>query len=65
MPLTVATRWGSKGRLLPLEPAWIDAFHRDYPDLTSVLESDGSAMRPFKAPNNREPMIPATATIVV
>jgi probable selenium-dependent hydroxylase accessory protein YqeC len=64
-PLTIATGWGSKGRLLPVEPAWIDALHRNYPDLTIVLESDGSAMRPFKAPNEREPVIPTCATVVV
>jgi probable selenium-dependent hydroxylase accessory protein YqeC len=64
-PLTIATGWGSKGRLLPVEPEWIDALHHDNPDLTIVLESDGSAMRPFKAPNDREPVIPAGATIVV
>jgi probable selenium-dependent hydroxylase accessory protein YqeC len=64
-PLTVATGWGSKGRLLPVEPAWIDALHRDYPDRTIVIEADGSAMRPFKAPNDREPVIPSGTTVVV
>lgn len=64
-PLTIATGWGSKGRLLPVEPEWIDALHGDYPELTIVIEADGSAMRPFKAPNDREPVIPAGATIVV
>jgi probable selenium-dependent hydroxylase accessory protein YqeC len=64
-PITIATGWGSKGRLQPVEPEWIDALHHDYPDLTIVIEADGSAMRPFKAPNDREPVIPASATIVL
>jgi probable selenium-dependent hydroxylase accessory protein YqeC len=64
-PLTVATGWGSKGRLLPVEPAWLDAVHRDDPELTIVIEADGSAMRPFKAPGEHEPVIPTGATLVV
>lgn len=64
-PLTVATGWGSKGRLLPVEPAWIDALHRRHPGLVVVLEADGSAMRPFKAPGDREPVIPSSATLVL
>lgn len=64
-PLTVTTGWGSKGRLLPLPPAWLDAVHRDEPGLTIVIEADGSAMRPFKAPGEHEPVIPAGATLVV
>jgi molybdenum cofactor cytidylyltransferase len=64
-PLTVATGWGSKGRLLPLEPAWLDRLHHERPDLVIVVEADGSAMRPFKAPGEHEPVIPADATLVV
>jgi molybdenum cofactor cytidylyltransferase len=30
-----------------------------------ALEADGSAMRPFKAPAEHEPAIPASATLVV
>src|SRR5262249_6116851 len=47
-PVTAATSWGSKGRLLPLEPGWIDALHARRPELAIVIEADGSAMRPFK-----------------
>jgi probable selenium-dependent hydroxylase accessory protein YqeC len=64
-PVTVATDWGSKGRLLPVEPGWIDALHHERPDLTVVIEADGSAMRPFKAPGDHEPVVPRSASLVV
>ena len=64
-PLTAATGWGSKGRLLPVDPAWIDALHEPPPDLAIIIEADGSAMRPFKAPGEHEPVVPARATVVV
>jgi probable selenium-dependent hydroxylase accessory protein YqeC len=64
-PLTVAAGWGSKGRLLPLEPAGLDALHRRHPEIIVVIEADGSAMRPFKAPGEREPVVPTSATVVV
>ena len=64
-PRTAAAGWGSKGRLLPLEPGWIDALHEERPDLTVVIEADGSAMRPFKAPGEHEPVVPHGASLVV
>lgn len=63
--ITAATGWGSKGRLLPLEPDWLDTLHRARPGVAIVAEADGSAMRPFKAPGEHEPVIPACATLVV
>lgn len=64
-PRTVAVGWGNKGRLLPLDPAWLDRLQSAYPQLTIALEADGSAMRPFKAPGEHEPVIPNGATVVV
>jgi probable selenium-dependent hydroxylase accessory protein YqeC len=64
-PLTVTTGQGSKGRLLPVPVAWVDAWHARHPDWVIVLEADGSAMRPFKAPAEHEPVIPPSATLVV
>ena len=64
-PLTAATGWGSKGRLLPVEPRWINALHAAWPDLAIAIEADGSAMRPFKAPGEHEPVVPSSATLVV
>ena len=64
-PLTVATGWGTKGRLLPLPPAWLETLHVAHPDLAIVVEADGSAMRPFKAPGEHEPVVPACGSLVV
>lgn len=64
-PRTVATGHGHKGRLLPVTPEWVDQLHALRPAWTIVLEADGSAMRPFKAPAAHEPVIPACTTVVV
>jgi probable selenium-dependent hydroxylase accessory protein YqeC len=64
-PVTVATGHGSQGRLLPVEPGWVDELHARHPDWAIILEADGSAMRPFKAPATHEPVIPSSATLVV
>src|SRR5689334_4567510 len=64
-PRTVATGHGNKGRFLPVSVEWVDQLHVAHPDWTIVLEADGSAMRPFKAPAAHEPVIPAMATLVV
>lgn len=63
--MTVAVGHGSKGRLLPLDPAWLDRLHTAWPELTIVVEADGSKMRPFKAPGEGEPVIPLAATAVL
>jgi probable selenium-dependent hydroxylase accessory protein YqeC len=48
--------------LLPLDPAWLDRLHLARPDLSIIAEADGSAMRPFKAPGEGEPVMPAATT---
>lgn len=53
----------TKGRLGPLVPEIIDVIA---PLVGLVaIEADGSKMRPFKAPGEHEPVIPASATHVV
>lgn len=64
-PMTMTTGHGSKGRLLPVSVEWVDALHARRPQWVIVLEADGSAMRPFKTPAAHEPVIPASATLVV
>lgn len=55
----------SDGKLDGLVPDRVDELARA-PDVTHVLvEADGAARKPFKAPREGEPMIPASATIVV
>jgi molybdenum cofactor cytidylyltransferase len=55
----------ASGKALGVAPAAIDAW-RALPGPPAVLvEADGSRMRPFKAPAEHEPVIPASATVVV
>ncbi|MBI2761635.1 MAG: putative selenium-dependent hydroxylase accessory protein YqeC [Chloroflexi bacterium] len=64
-PRTVATGHGNKGRLLPVTPDWIDELHLAHPGWTIVIEADGSAMRPFKAPAAHEPVVPPSTSLLV
>jgi molybdenum cofactor cytidylyltransferase len=63
--VTIATGKGDKGRWLPLSPAQADALAA-LPGLSLLaLEADGSRNRPFKAPGDGEPVLPASATLVL
>jgi molybdenum cofactor cytidylyltransferase len=54
-----------KSRWAPLDPTAIDEM-AGTPGLGLIaIEADGSKMRPFKAPADHEPVIPASATHVV
>jgi probable selenium-dependent hydroxylase accessory protein YqeC len=64
-PRTVTTGHGNKGRLLPVTPGWIDGVHAAQPGWTIVIEADGSAMRPFKAPATHEPVVPRSTSLLV
>jgi len=61
--VVASTGHASKERLLPLSPETIAAL-AEMAALVAV-EADGSAMRPFKAPAEHEPVVPAVATLVV
>jgi molybdenum cofactor cytidylyltransferase len=62
--LIVATGLGSKGRLLPVSFETVTALAAARTGLVAV-EADGSALRPFKAPAQHEPVVPPSATIVI
>lgn len=63
--LIAATGHGSKGRLMPVSADCAARLDR-MPGLDLIaLEADGSSMRPFKAPGEHEPVVPAAATTVV
>ncbi len=55
---------GARGRLLGFEPLVVCQLAQLGPGLLAV-EADGSAHRPFKAPAEHEPVIPACSTHVV
>ena len=55
----------AEGKLEGVPPEWV-ADLADLPGVTHVLvEADGAARKPFTAPREGEPVIPASATIVV
>lgn len=62
--LVLAAGRGSKGRLLPLSYETVAALAAGPADLV-VLEADGSALRPLKAPAAHEPAVPPCATVVI
>ncbi len=64
-PLTLATGTGSNGRLQPLNSVQVCRLVAARPEIVIVMEADGSALRPFKAPANHEPVVPDCATVVV
>lgn len=74
-PLCVAARRGPEGKLIGVTPDVVAALREaalrrgfgGRPDLPGavLVEADGSAGRPLKAPDAHEPLIPACATLVV
>ncbi len=61
--VTLVAGEGTRGRWLGFDPGTIDGLAQ--PDRLIVVEADGSAHRPFKAPAEHEPVIPARSTHVV
>jgi molybdenum cofactor cytidylyltransferase len=54
------------GKVRGLDAAWLDAFLVPHPAVDAVLiEADGARRLPLKAPYPHEPVIPASATLVV
>jgi probable selenium-dependent hydroxylase accessory protein YqeC len=61
----VARETTADGKLIGIPPEWVTDL-AELPGLRHVLvEADGAARKPFKAPRDGEPMIPSAATVVV
>lgn len=64
-PVAVAASLGSEGKLAGISGALVEAVSQ-MKDVDNVLvEGDGAARKPFKAPLDYEPIIPECATLVV
>lgn len=53
------------GKLSGVPVEWVDEIVRRYPRAMVVVEADGAARRPFKAPAEHEPVIPVSSDIVL
>ena len=63
--VTLATARHATGKLTGVAPALVDRL-AELPEVSYVIvEADGAAGRPIKAPNATEPVIPASTTLTV
>ncbi len=56
---------GGRDKITGLPPEWVDAIATARSDLVVLVEADGSARRPLKAPASHEPVIPSRTTVVL
>jgi molybdenum cofactor cytidylyltransferase len=65
-PLVVVARGvDADGKLVGIEPAWVEELRARLPITHLLVEADGSRGRPFKAPAEHEPVIPPATDLVV
>lgn len=53
------------GKLLGVPPQWVDELALHFPESFLLIEGDGAAKKPFKAPAAHEPVIPSSTQKVV
>ena len=63
--VVVARALGADGKLVGIDPAWIEQLPKQLQVTHVLVEADGSRGRPFKAPAEHEPVIPASTDLVV
>lgn len=61
---TIAGKFGSQYKIKGIPPEWIDAVKELFSDLVILVEGDGSAGKPIKAPAPYEPVVPESSDIV-
>jgi probable selenium-dependent hydroxylase accessory protein YqeC len=54
-----------RSKINGIPPEWIDRLANLYPGRTILVEGDGSASRPIKAPAEYEPVVPDSSTVVL
>ena len=58
-------RWPEEGKLIGLAPETVDAIRDSGLFRWIIVEADGAAGRPLKAPADHEPVVPVGTTVVV
>jgi probable selenium-dependent hydroxylase accessory protein YqeC len=64
-PLTIARERLGSGKLKGVSPDLVDELWGSYDIDAIIIEADGAAGRPVKAPREWEPVIPSSTTLVV
>lgn len=54
-----------RGKIVGVPPTWVDEIIRRFPQLLVLVEADGSARRPLKAPAGHEPVVPSSTGTVL
>lgn len=63
--IALATELTDANKVIGLPPEWIDELKRLYPEHFFLIEGDGAQRKPFKAPDDHEPVIPRSTDLVV
>jgi probable selenium-dependent hydroxylase accessory protein YqeC len=63
--ITVARERLESGKLMGISPNLVNGLWRSHGIDTIIIEADGAAGRPVKAPRENEPVIPTSTTLVV
>ena len=58
-------RWSEEGKLIGVAPETVDAIRDSGLFRWIIVEADGAAGRPLKAPADHEPVIPESTTVVI
>lgn len=56
---------GERRKLAGIPPGWVDEIARAFPRTLILVEADGAAGRPLKAPADHEPVLPSPPGIVL
>jgi probable selenium-dependent hydroxylase accessory protein YqeC len=64
-PVTIASERLGSGKLKGISPNLVDELWGSHDIDTMIIEADGAAGRPVKAPREWEPVIPSSTTLVV
>ncbi|MEC9488779.1 MAG: selenium cofactor biosynthesis protein YqeC [Halanaerobium sp.] len=61
----IAAKIGSRYKVKGIPADWVDLVKESFPGLVILVEGDGSAGKPVKAPAGYEPVVPAATDIIV
>jgi len=63
--VTVVSHWGPEGKLQGISPEQVDTLWKSGKIDYLIVEADGAARRPLKAPESYEPVIPSCTGVVI